>query len=75
MTKFKCARCGNVYRNDPTFTDEDRAREYKEDYPNDHDIEWDIVSACEDCFREYKIWFDALTIEQKELIEKMGVER
>ncbi len=73
MSNFKCERCGETYMDDSTFTDEDRIKEYKRDYPNDPNIEMDIASVCEDCFQEYQVWFKALTIEQKERIEREAI--
>ena len=73
MNKKECESCGKEYIEDPKFTKNDREKEYKENFPNDPNITWEIVSVCEDCYIKFKIWLDSLTLEEREEIEKEGL--
>ncbi|MFW9973148.1 MAG: hypothetical protein ACFFDF_23395 [Candidatus Odinarchaeota archaeon] len=64
---YRCAKCGNIYKKG--VYDEESAKEYKENFPNDPDIEGDCVLICDDCYKPLKSWLDKLTPEEREDIE------
>lgn len=70
--KEKCDYCGCEYDSDPTFTDQDRLEEYRENFPNDPNMEEARASICEDCYILFKKWLDTLTPEEREKIESDG---
>lgn len=65
---YKCAKCEEIWKKE--WTDEECAEEYKENFPNDPNIEFPIAVICDDCYKEFKPWLDNLTPEEIEEIEQ-----
>lgn len=64
---YQCAKCKNIYIK--KWTDEEARKEYKENFPNDPNVEYPVEVICDDCYREFKPWLDNLTPERKKKIE------
>lgn len=65
---FQCARCKGIWMKE--WSDEECAKEYKENFPNDPNREFPIAVICDDCYKEFKPWLDELTPDEREEIEK-----
>jgi hypothetical protein len=68
---FKCANCGGIWMKE--WSDEECAKEYKENFPNDPNREWPIELICSDCYKEFKPWLDDLTPGERKEIEKGNI--
>lgn len=64
---YQCARCGKIDRK--VWSEEECAEEYKENFPNDPNMEYPIEIICDDCYNEFKPWLDHLTPKKREEIE------
>lgn len=67
---YQCAQCGNIYKKG--VSDEDSTKEYKENFPNDPNLEWDRVLICDDCYKPIKEWLVDLSDEERLEIESIG---
>ena len=66
---YKCTKCNGIWIKG--WSDEECAKEYKENFPNDPDMKYPVDIICDDCYKkEFKPQFDNLTPEEKEEIEK-----
>ncbi|KKN34304.1 hypothetical protein LCGC14_0795010 [marine sediment metagenome] len=65
---FLCVECGGIWMK--KWSDEERDKEYKENFPNDPNREFPIDIICEDCYKKFKHRLDNLTPEERKEIEK-----
>lgn len=65
---YQCARCGNIYKKG--VSDEEAAKEYKKNFPNDSNMEWDRDLICDDCYKEFKPWLNKKTPKERKEIEE-----
>lgn len=66
MSEFTCQNCNRTFKkiNNSEWNDEKANEEFINDHPDC--INDDIGVICDDCHKEFKIWFLKLTCKQKE---------
>jgi len=62
MSKYTCANCNETYKK--VRSDEECWKEFHETMPEaEHD---EIGVLCDDCWRDFMVWFKTLSKEQKQ---------
>jgi len=64
---FKCANCSGIWMK--KWSDEECAKEYEQNFPNDPNMEFPIDIICDGCYKEFKPWLDNLTQNKRDELE------